>query len=240
MSTPYVYTFSRDEFLAERWVYRAGEHVTILAPTDGGKTTLAYELLSQVSTPDLPAISLVMKPRDPVVSSRARAHRYRTVRTWPPLYSPWHPWPPGYVLWPKHSFDPDSDNRMLYRQFRAAILDSYKRGNRILFADELWGLTEELGLDRELVTVWTRGRSMGCGLWGATQKPSHIPLHGYSQAAHLFLGYDPDKRNRQRFSEIGGVEPKLVSDTVMGLRKFQWLYIRRHGIAGPELCIVDK
>jgi hypothetical protein len=143
---------------------------------------------------------------------------------------------PGYILWPPHRHDPDTDNPKLRETFRRAILDSYKTGNRILFADETYGLSEELDLDRELISIWSRGGGMGCGLWAATQRPAYIPLWGYSAAEHVFLANDPDKRARIRYGEIGGINPKFVEWQVERLPKYHWLYIRR---TGPATCIVE-
>jgi hypothetical protein len=229
--------FGRAEFIRERWGYRPGEHVTFLGPTTCGKTTLAYELMEVTARPQLPAVVLVMKPRDKVVARMSQRNHYRIVRTWPPMPSIWQPRkPPGWVLWPRHEFDPDLDDPRLYAEFRRGILQSYKKGNRIIFGDEVYGLTTELQLTRELIAIWSRGSAMGCGLWSASQRPAMIPLWAYSQAHHLFLWHDPDRRARIRYSEIGGVDPGLVQDIVMGLDSYQALYIRRRGRA---MCVVE-
>lgn len=229
--------FDRDSFLVERWAYEAGQHVTIIGPTGSGKTWLGYQLLGRSARRKLPAVVLVMKPRDSTVQKFSRINGFKTVTAWPPSPQMWAPQPPGYVLWPRHTFDPERDDAMLHRQFRRAILSSYRKGNRILFCDEAYGLAEELGLRRELVTVWSRGRSMGTGVWAATQRPTHVPLHAYSAAEHLFLFKDPDKRARDRYSEIGGVDPDLVKWANIRLGRHQALYIRRDG---PYLCVVDS
>jgi energy-coupling factor transporter ATP-binding protein EcfA2 len=235
---PEVRRFSRQEFIEERFHYEAGEHVTILGPTGSGKTYLAYQLMDEVTTQNLQGVILVMKPRDSTVKEWSERLEYRTVKTWPPPPNPFeYEKPRGYVLWPRFSFDPDIDDTNQYLEFRRCILDSYRKGDRVLFGDEAYSLAAELNLERELRTLWTKGRSMGCGLWAASQKPTHIPLWAYSQAHHLFLANDPDLRARKRFDEIGGVDPQLVARTVSRLGEHEWLYIRRKG---PVMAIVEK
>lgn len=230
--------FPREEFIHERFRYDPGEHVTVIGPTGAGKTQLLNELAEEVTHPGLQGIALAAKPRDKTMTAWTKRLGYETVHTWPPsrsIVDRFREKPNGYTLWPKHTFDPYVDDANLETHFRAAILGAYKEGKKVLLADELLGLTH-LHLGPELVALWTRGRSMETGLWGGTQKPTDIPTYAYGQASHLFLAYDPDARSRKRFGEIGGVDPKFVEAAVLGLKKYQWLYIRREG---QRMCIVD-
>lgn len=226
-------TIGRGDFLRERWQYRAGEHVTILGPTGSGKTFLEWQLVQVTATPRLPAVVLAMKPRDATTKSWAQRLHLRVVQSWPP--APTIRKPVGWVLWPRHTFNPDVDDAIHSQVFRACLQDSYRRGNRIVVVDELLA-AKDLDLERMTRALWTRGRSMGTGLWGGSQKPTHIPTFAYGQASHLFLFKDPDKRSRDRFDEIGGLDPGQLKDWVIGLKKYQCLYVRRDG---PAVCVVD-
>jgi energy-coupling factor transporter ATP-binding protein EcfA2 len=239
-----VQTIPRQEFLDHYWDYQPGEHVTILGPTGSGKTHLAYQLLHATATPQLPARVLVMKPRDSTVVQWSKTAGFPRTHSWPPKSRRWwwEPRPRGHVVWPKPTYDPDVDDELIADAFHRTMRSAYRDGNTILFADEAFGIIEiddprarGYSLTRDLRTLWTRGRSMGAGIWAASQKPTHLPLWAYNSAAHLLLYKDPDKRARDRFAEIGGVDPDLVKHHNMILPKFHALYIRRDG---PHMCIV--
>lgn len=235
----HVMRLSRDEFLADYWTYNTGEHVTILAPTGGGKTHLGYQLLSKTMTKERPALILVMKPRDATVRRFGEQLKLRTVRGWPPPQTGrWiHGKPRGWIVWPSHTFDPEVDDARQSVIFRRAILDSYKHGDRIVFADETYSLENELGLSKPLRTVWSKGRSMGCGLWAASQRPVYIDKLAY-QAHHMFIGNDPDDDARRRLSEIGAaVDKQLVRRTVASLAKQEFVYVNRDD---RTICIIGR
>lgn len=232
---PPVRRDDRAFFLDHVWDYQPGEHVTILGPTGSGKTHLAQELLERSATPEMPAVMLVLKPKDPLVERWAKKVAFKKVTVWPQPPSPWRTSPPpGYVLWPRHAFRVAQDRENHLRVFETAIMDSYRKGNRIVFADEVSGL-QRLGLTDELETVWERGRSQPCGLWAATQRPTHISSHAYVEPTHIFVSYVGDKRAQERLAEISGVDYKLVRHTVANLGHWEWLYIHR---PTRRMCII--
>lgn len=229
---------SRQDFLTRKWVCRPGEHVTIIGPTGCGKSTLAYQLIDAIATPEHPVVSLLKKPRDPVIIAAAKRMGLRKIDNWPPPGALWHPRKPrGWLLHPRTVFRPEIDRPRKMVIFRRALLDGYRRGGRILYVDDAYGISETLDLREDLIELWTELRSMDGELWTSFQKPSHVPLWAYSQAEHIFLFHDPDKRARERFAEIGGIDPDMIKAMVMQLARHQCLYIKRDG---PRACIIDK
>lgn len=106
-----------------------------------------------------------------------------------------------------------------------------------MFADEAHELQHELKMKAECEAVWMRGRALKCGMWALAQRSAYNSMHMYNAPNHLFLFNDNDRRNRQRFGEIGGiVEPRLVEDVTRNLDFYQVLYINRRG---PYLCVVN-
>ena len=80
----------------------------------------------------------------------------------------------------------------------------------------------------------------GIGGWTFVQKPTDAgktALWSFSQSDHIFIARDPDKKNRERYREIGGIDVARVDDISQSLQKYQFLYIEReHGY----MCIVGS
>lgn len=247
----------REVFLTEYFDYQPGEHVSFIEPTQQGKTHLAYQCLDQAMTrwPHLRAVSLMPKSRDPATAGWAARLGMKVIGGWPPKRQWFGERPRGYVLWPPHLKNaPVEVNRAhLAPVFRQCLADQFRQGDAITLADDVYLTAVLLGLNPDLEEHWTAGAGGGVGLWSTNQKPSgtigggSVSSFVYNSPAHLFLGHDPDVRNRKRFSEIGGVDPALVAETVMGLQKYriqtqsgiktisEKLYISK---AGPYMAII--
>jgi len=241
-----IWVFPRKEFCQERFSYKAGQHVVFAGPTQNGKTSLAFDLLEECATVDVPALVVVSKPTDPVTSKRGRELGYRRVEDWPPkttLKEMRDGKPRGYLLWPKFG-DMESDVANASEVTSRFLSYTYANGARnkkaIIILDDTYLKARVLGLDRQMTTIHAMAGAMGIGAWTFIQKPTgagETMLIAYGSSDHLFLFNEPDKKYRERYGEIGGIDPKLVERTVMSLDEYQALYIRR---AGRHMCIVDK
>lgn len=229
----------RDEFLRDYWDYRPGEHVTIIGPTQRGKTTLGFQLLHHTASPELKGHVLASKPRDKTVDQWTKTLQFKKVNEWgPPGEMPWTKNKRrGYVLRPHQTLqDIDADNATVRREFKKCIYDCYgSKDNRILVIDEAHEVQNELKLKKEIDACLMRGAALGCGTWNFIQRSAYNSYHLYSAPEHLFLFNDPDVKNRERFGQIGGVDPKQVEEATHQLGQYEVLYIKR---TGPYLCVV--
>lgn len=242
----------RGEFLREfRDGYANGQHVTFLGPTRRGKTTLCFQMLKEVISPQRKAIVFAGKPpdRDPTMSAAPKALNLRVIEEWPPLYSPKDRKNNGYMLRPHHTMsNPTADEANLTIEFGAGLRAGYAaRASKpiILVVDEAHHVQNELKLRKEIEAPLMRGAPV-CAEWLLIQRGRFMTYHAYSAPEHILIANDPDLSNQERYSELGGIDPKMLMEIVNGLKTYrnpkegntisEFVYIRR---SGPEICIVD-
>lgn len=252
MDTGDLVRIDTDDFVTDVWQYEPGQHVSFIGPTGRGKTTLALKLctVARFDFPHIRAVLLAMKPDkgpryrrrstgDETVARLTRQYGGRITRNWPPIRWPWQPEPVFWTYWPRHSRDPLGDRARHSTLFGDAFLTEYLAGGRIIIADELFSLEAELKLRDHLDTLYTKGRSMEAGIWGATQRPAHVTRNAYSMASHLFLWKDNDLDARKRYAEISGVDPKMVLEVIGRLSRYECLYLHPDHPAGPQMAILN-
>lgn len=237
----------RQEFIDE-WDYQDGQHVTMLGPTQRGKTTLAIQLLGKSATPDRKAVLLAGKPpgRDKVMGEAAKNLNLRVVEEWPPLPSYKDRKRNGFVLRPKQGLrDLDEDRENVRSNFRRALMSNYASKKPVItVVDEAHHVQNDLKLKNEYEAPLMRGAPVNSE-WSLIQRGRWMSYLCYDAPEHVFIFYDPDISNQRRYSEIGGVDPEFIRHVVKNLKTYrtpngmtvsECLYIRR---SGPQLYIVD-
>lgn len=225
------------EFYA-RFDWRQGEHVTIVGPTGTGKTVLLQKCLGKRYEAGGAIAALITKPRDKNIEKWARRDHFTIERGWPVKPRRFYhrpsdirtpsgaivPWDQRLMIWPDGGSGADFAER--HAAVHGAVMsDLFVQGNWCIVAEELHYLAAVLGLDKQLVTLWTQGRSNGISVIGGTQRPVNIPLYAYNNASHLFFFADNDSTNLKRIQGIGGMNENAIQNIVRGLPEYDFLYI---------------
>lgn len=243
---------SRDEFLQDfQQQYAPGQHVTLLGPTQRGKTTLCHQMIGAVASPQHKAVLLAGKPphRDPVMGRAAERLNLDIIEQWPPSsYRQYRNREKnGYVLRPRQSlYDIDGDTANLRRQFGMAMISNY--GSKVpvmTVADEAHLVQNEYKLRKQYEAPLMRGAPHN-SMWSLIQRGRYMSYLAYDAPEWILIAYDPDASNQKRYAEIGGVDPKYLQAVLPNLRTHrgndgrstvsEFLCIRR---SGPELYVVD-
>lgn len=244
-----LYVFGRKSFAGGRFHYKAGQHVVFAGPSQiAGKTTLAFDLLEEVATPQCPAWVVVSKPTDKVTRKRGEELEFRFVRDWPvapKLSEAWNGRPSGYVIWPQFGdINTDMENaatitaRFMADRYSASARQD-KHASGIMVMDDTMVKAKIMHLDGNMVTILAMAGAMDIGLWVFVQKPTdsgRTPLWAFENAQHFFFSKGGDINMRRRYAEIAGDRGSMIADVIPTLKEFQFLYVDK--VKG-YICIVD-
>lgn len=241
-------TVIRRKAFARDFPYEDGDHVVFGGPTTRGKTTLCFDCLPYIATPEKPAYVAVSKPDDKVTRQRGTALNYRFVEDWPPPPKLGEMLgngkPSGYIIWPPFG-DLNKDMERAAVVTERLLMDRYSAGANprknkggILVMDDTMVKAKIMGLDKHMVTILAMAGAMKLGLWIFIQKPTdsgRTTLWGFENAKHLFFTKGGDEAMKRRYREIIGTDGLLAIKVIDSLEEFQFLYYNR--VKG-YMCIV--
>jgi hypothetical protein len=231
--------------------YTGGQHVSLFGPTGRGKSTLCFEMLGEVISPDHQVISLhgKIKGRDKVIERAAKRYHLRVVPQLPTATRQkidrkrkWN----GYILVPlEKPMTPQEEEAILKTQFKAGIHHNYRTTGRntITHINEAHQTQEDLKLKKDVEAPLMRGGPDN-SVWNEAQRGAYLSYHTYNAPEHLIVFYDDDTTNRRRYSDFGCADPDQIMWLTSRLKTrrsadgrtiSQCLYIRR----GGGMCVVD-
>lgn len=218
--------------------WKQGEHISVIGTTGTGKTILETELLKVRDH----VVFIATKPEDTSLS-RLEKRGYVRVHAFPKH-------PPDdidrYLLWVPGagSMSPEAQlrDRAVIKDALTRIFEGPKGGRPGRWAvciDEARYVSDPafLGLQQQIKHILIQGRSLKLSLVLGFQRPSWVPAEAYDQPSYLFIAQDNDRRNVQRFREIGGVDGETVAQTVKALRRFEWCFVDARPGGGDVLRI---
>jgi energy-coupling factor transporter ATP-binding protein EcfA2 len=243
-----VEIISRRDFLHEfKHDYADGHHVTGIGPSGRGKSTLFYQCLKQVISPDRMVVSLhgKRKGRDHTVEAASRSLNLRIVTELPShariAYDRKRKFN-GYMVRPLETAGPSvaADNETLKESYGPAIHYCYATppGKKvILHVNEAHQTQVDLKLKTECEGPLMRG-APDCAEWSEIQRGRNVSYMCYDSPEHMFIFKDDDADNRRRYGDFGAgdtgdieyiIETLKTDRSRDGRTISQCLYMRRSG-----------
>ncbi len=255
---PDVGVVSRQEFVRQFAEKYTPSHCTFIGPTRRGKTTLCFQLLHAILNKHkkdhwkVVVLHGKIKKRDATMQENAKKSNYRIVKSWPPGLTArprhWKRNVNGYILLPlgNDKMSAAEEEKVLKGEFGRAIRSNYHktRGVTITLIDERAQADKDLKLTKDLDAPLQRGLPHNAE-WNNIQRGAWCSYHCYDAPEHMFLFYDDDDSNLDRYAEFGVGDPRAIKQILKNLKTAkskdggtisQCLYMRR---SDRYMCIVD-
>lgn len=213
-------TVDWEEF-KRRFRWNQGEHITAIAPTGAGKTTLFSQLMPYRKY----SIMFGTKPADGLYDEIIRKQGFKRIESIKEI-TPTHT---RYLLWPRMRTTIPLTVQAQRTAFQEAMDVIVKQGNWTVWVDEAKYIGEFLKLKLELTYMLEQLRSIGATVICGAQRPAMLPLSALSSATHVFMWKTPLDTDAKRLSDIGGVDAKEVATIARTLGRYEFLYIHTRG-----------
>ena len=200
----------------QRFRWRQGEHVSLVGPTGGGKTTLALEILERRRL----VCVFANKPKDSTMDRLVKRPGWSKESK----FEGYSPKKERIVLWPKGT-DMENYEQIQSAVYRDALKKIWNIGYYCIFFDEVRYICDNLKLRRQVELFWQQARALDISVVACTQRPAFVPVLMFDQATHLFFWCDNDDYNLKRIGGLGATNARLIRETVSNLKPHQVLYL---------------
>lgn len=222
-----------------RTAWNPGEHVSVIAPTGAGKTTLVGGLLT------LRKYVLALDPKGG--DSTLAGLGYPRLAKWPGERSLAHTVskndeqgkPSRFIMGPR--VNTHHDLVQLKDTCAAALDGAFSMGGWTVYADELQLLTDPrmMGLREPVDRMLVAARDKGISLVSSFQAPAWVTPHAAKQATWVFVSYTRDVDTVNRLSEILGRPRAEMRGAIAGLDRYSWLVVGRNPREPIRVTIPD-
>ena len=220
--------------------HRTGEHISIVGPTGGGKSTLGCEVCKLVGSrrarDKRPARVTVIccKEEDDTIEAMG----WPQIKKWPPAYGEEH-----CIIWPRDF--PASQRARRQAQVVQPVIDEIaKEGRQTLYITECAymerPLPKGLSLSHTMEQLWSEARSSKLTVIGDTQRPRHVTLLMWTEPSWVFIIKPEDTDDLDTVARRSG-RRREVWDIVPNLGGYEFLCVRRqrNGMRGLYVSKVD-
>lgn len=219
--------------------HKQGEHVAIVGPSGGGKTTLGLELCQLVGSRKgrdrRPSRVVVLgtKPRDDTLSRMVKAG-WPIIKQWPPAYGEEH-----CIVWPRGRGASTAASR--HRNVFLPLMDAiYDEGGQTVCVDEAAYFERQppagLGMGATMEQFWSAARSNRITMIGGTQRPRNVTRLMWSEPSWIIIFTPEDEDDLKRVAELSGRKPAVL-EIVPQLGGFEFLCVRRQRSGGRGLYV---
>lgn len=211
---------SWQEFTA-RFRWKQGEHLTLIAPSGAGKTTVEAALIPYRGY----SVFFGTKPADPlynkiIKSGFVRVESMRDVRSYDKKI----------MLWPRYTGSIDETMAKQREAFKEALDIIVKQGAWAVWLDESKYLAEQLGLSKSIKFCVNQLRSNKSSVICGAQRPAWVPPDVLSNASHIFIWKTTKHSDLKALSDIGGIDSSMVMEAIKRLGNHEFLYIFTRGV----------
>lgn len=229
-----------DEFkpwFAEVWA--PGEHLSVIAPTGAGKTTLVGGLL------DLRRYVLALDPKGG--DSTLTGLGYDRLTKWPKekelsatvAKNDEDGKVSRFLVGPaiKHR----DDVPKLREVTRQALVGAFNMGGWTVYADELQIMTDPrmMNLRRECDEILIAARDKGLSFVSSYQAPSWVTPHAAKMSTWVAVSYTRDTDVVNRLAEVLGRPKAEIRGALSALDPFSWLFVGRNPREPYRVTIPD-